>query len=223
MSNLNTPFYLTGGTALSRFYFNHRYSDDLDFFVNDNTDFISLTSRVFSEIETFCSENNLQFDKKKIRITDYFCQCYVEDGDIALKLDFANDIAVHFGELQKTETSFLVDNLRNILSNKITALYRYEPKDIADIWILCKNCEFNWETLFFEAKEKELGLNQILLAEIIQSFPKQKLETIKWMENQNLEQIYSDLQTICDDLIKGFDNSLCKTNTSIYNAQIFEN
>lgn len=25
-------FYLTGGTALSRFYFQHRYSDDLDFF-----------------------------------------------------------------------------------------------------------------------------------------------------------------------------------------------
>ncbi|MFA5806633.1 MAG: nucleotidyl transferase AbiEii/AbiGii toxin family protein [Melioribacteraceae bacterium] len=25
-------FYLTGGTCLSRFYFNHRYSEDLDFF-----------------------------------------------------------------------------------------------------------------------------------------------------------------------------------------------
>jgi len=25
-----TPFYLTGGTALSRGYFNHRYSDDLE-------------------------------------------------------------------------------------------------------------------------------------------------------------------------------------------------
>ncbi|MCD4795127.1 MAG: nucleotidyl transferase AbiEii/AbiGii toxin family protein [Bacteroidales bacterium] len=28
------PFYLTGGTALVRFYLNHRYSEDLDFFVN---------------------------------------------------------------------------------------------------------------------------------------------------------------------------------------------
>ena len=25
-------FYLTGGTCLSRYYFQHRYSDDLDFF-----------------------------------------------------------------------------------------------------------------------------------------------------------------------------------------------
>jgi len=28
----DAPWYLTGGTALSRFYFSHRYSDDLDFF-----------------------------------------------------------------------------------------------------------------------------------------------------------------------------------------------
>ena len=28
-------FYLTGGTALSRYYLNHRYSDDLDFFDHD--------------------------------------------------------------------------------------------------------------------------------------------------------------------------------------------
>ncbi len=30
---LETPFYLTGGTALSRHYFNHRYSDDIVLFV----------------------------------------------------------------------------------------------------------------------------------------------------------------------------------------------
>jgi predicted nucleotidyltransferase component of viral defense system len=30
----DSPFYLTGGTALGRFYLNHRCSEDLDFFVN---------------------------------------------------------------------------------------------------------------------------------------------------------------------------------------------
>jgi Nucleotidyl transferase AbiEii toxin, Type IV TA system len=29
------PFYLSGGTALSGFYLQHRYSDDLDFFTRD--------------------------------------------------------------------------------------------------------------------------------------------------------------------------------------------
>ena len=31
-----TDFFLTGGTALSRAYYNHRYSDDLVFFVNQS-------------------------------------------------------------------------------------------------------------------------------------------------------------------------------------------
>jgi len=30
----DTAFYLTGGTALGRHYLHHRYSDDLDLFVN---------------------------------------------------------------------------------------------------------------------------------------------------------------------------------------------
>jgi predicted nucleotidyltransferase component of viral defense system len=33
LSQSGTDFFLTGGTALSRGYYNHRYSDDLDFFL----------------------------------------------------------------------------------------------------------------------------------------------------------------------------------------------
>lgn len=29
--------YLTGGTALGRYFLNHRYSDDIDFFTNADT------------------------------------------------------------------------------------------------------------------------------------------------------------------------------------------
>jgi tRNA nucleotidyltransferase/poly(A) polymerase len=34
-----TTFYLTGGTVLGRHYLHHRYSDDLDLFVNQAPDF----------------------------------------------------------------------------------------------------------------------------------------------------------------------------------------
>ncbi len=36
---VETGFYLTGGTAASRGYLNHRFSDDLDLFVNDDSRF----------------------------------------------------------------------------------------------------------------------------------------------------------------------------------------
>jgi len=36
---VDDTFYLTGGTALGRYYLKHRYSDDLDLFVNRENDF----------------------------------------------------------------------------------------------------------------------------------------------------------------------------------------
>ena len=36
LTAVDSGFYLSGGTALSRGYLDHRFSDDLDFFVDDN-------------------------------------------------------------------------------------------------------------------------------------------------------------------------------------------
>lgn len=36
--SLTGRFYLTGGTALAAYYLKHRYSEDLDFFSEDNVD-----------------------------------------------------------------------------------------------------------------------------------------------------------------------------------------
>ncbi len=39
-------FYLTGGTALGRFYLNHRFSEDLDFFMNKSDTFHALIKNI---------------------------------------------------------------------------------------------------------------------------------------------------------------------------------
>jgi len=41
MNELGTDFYLTGGTALSRAYYNHRFSDALDYFTHNDPDFLN--------------------------------------------------------------------------------------------------------------------------------------------------------------------------------------
>jgi len=46
----DSPFYLTDGTALSRGYYNHRYSDDLDYFVNDHPDFLRIAERQIEKL-----------------------------------------------------------------------------------------------------------------------------------------------------------------------------
>ena len=63
VDKLGSPFYLTGGTALSRGYYDHRYSDDLDLFVNQNDDFALAASRLVRAVTgTFRTEveNNAQ-------------------------------------------------------------------------------------------------------------------------------------------------------------------
>ena len=50
VNKLNLPFYLTGGTALGRFYLNHRFSIDLDFFVNNDTNFSNYIDKIYKKL-----------------------------------------------------------------------------------------------------------------------------------------------------------------------------
>jgi predicted nucleotidyltransferase component of viral defense system len=46
-----TDFFLTGGTALSQGYYKHRYSDDLDFFVNPSTTYDEQLDVIFENLK----------------------------------------------------------------------------------------------------------------------------------------------------------------------------
>jgi hypothetical protein len=45
--------------------------------------------------------------------------------DILLKLDFVNDMVPRFGPLVKTALFDRTDSIQNILSNKISAIFRF--------------------------------------------------------------------------------------------------
>jgi len=49
---VDDAFYLTGGTALGRHYLKHRYSDDLDFFVNRENNFKQLSNKIISQLQS---------------------------------------------------------------------------------------------------------------------------------------------------------------------------
>src|SRR6266571_5267921 len=50
INGAGTEFYLTGGTAASRGYLNHRFSEDLDLFVNDDDRFSAWADRVVQSL-----------------------------------------------------------------------------------------------------------------------------------------------------------------------------
>ncbi len=70
--DLNLPFYLTGGTALSRFYFNHRYSDDLDFFVNDDPNFKLYVQSFWEYLNNPTAEINFKLNVERSNISDNY-------------------------------------------------------------------------------------------------------------------------------------------------------
>ena len=136
MNKVEHEFYLSGGTAISRGYYGHRYSEDLDFFVNNSHCFtqwrdqcLDALSQVSSE-EKWCLETVISEDR--------FGQSFVHCDSMSLKLEFINDVQARVGRPRHHLTLGLLDTEENILANKITALIgREEPKDMADVYWLC--------------------------------------------------------------------------------------
>ena len=214
LRELKLPFYLTGGTALSRFYFNHRYSDDLDLFLNDDNSFSNYCSSFYEKLYELQSKDGFFIDKQKLNRSNNFMQLFISKDDFELKIDLVNDVAPHYGEFLSDDTLGKIDSLRNILSNKFSALYRFEPKDIADIWIICKNYKCNFKEIITEAKNKEAGVDPLSIFEILSSFPLDKLNLIKWVRKPDPLKLINDLSTIAEDIFNGRENSLCGNNYS---------
>lgn len=204
MGVLPVGFYLTGGTSLSRAYLNHRYSDDLDFFVNNVPDFKAQVNTVLKAL-TIAGMN---FETSVA--DEGFARIFVFEGDQPLKLDFVNDVPFRSGTSASTPLFERTDNLINILSNKVTALGRYSPKDVVDIVFICENLHFNWENILNDASEKDLWVNPINVVEILEQFPSAKLNEIAWINHApSNEWFISRINKIISDILDGCNNSLC--------------
>ena len=142
--SIDSGFYLTGGTCLHRFYYNKRYSDDLDFFSNDNNLFREEYRATLEKLK------NLSF--KVVADTRDFVRLQVNE---LLQVDFVNDRVKYCGNINRTENGLRIDNSRNILANKISAVIgRDEPKDIFDIYTIAQNEHVEWKLAIDDARQK---------------------------------------------------------------------
>lgn len=212
-----TPFFLTGGTALSRCYLHHRYSDDLDLFVVQDPEYPAHVATLLQHL--FAAENEclFQVDRNELHRSKDYTQIFIIDEknqNVELKIDLVNDVAMYYGQVDDTPLFGKIDNLRNILSNKITALFRCEPKDVADIYCIAKFCKFNWKSIIFEAKSKEAGIEPEVVYDLLMSFPAQQLKTIKWIRTPKMQQFESEIKILAEDILFGRDNTLSKSPAS---------
>jgi hypothetical protein len=194
---VGTSFYLTGGTALSRAWLQHRYSDDLDFFLNSDDAFSAETNKMFDALHSVFG-NNLQ----QLIDTSSFHRWVIEEEDIILKIECINDVAYRKGKPTKTELFFQTDTVENIASNKISALSRNEPKDIADILFIEKAYSPSWPSLIEDAKKKDMSVNEVEIASLIGEYNIELLSEVRWINKPDFNECKVLLEKIAEKIIR---------------------
>jgi hypothetical protein len=194
---IETGFYLTGGTAASRGYLNHRYSDDLDFFVNDEQDFNLWVDRV---IQALNSVGNWELEI--LSRYDRFIRLNLSQSELAIKLELVNDVPSRVGQIVKHPKLGKLDTAENILANKLTALLtREEPKDLADVWGFCCQMSLSVEEAITGAQGKAAGIFPADLSRVFLSTSKADFDIIRWVKRPPADDFIQDLHYLGEKLI----------------------
>lgn len=200
LASINAPetqFYLSGGTAASRGYLNHRFSDDLDLFVDDDDRFALWTARIIQELSA--SERwRIQVLLREAR----FVRLVVWEGELALKVEFINDVPARVGVVQPHPILGRLDSAENILANKVTAaLDREEPKDLADIWGFCCKLGLSLPAALGGAQGKAAGVFAPDLARVLCSATQADWEQVRWITPPPAAQYLADLRRLGEGLL----------------------
>lgn len=194
---VETGFYLTGGTATSRGYLHHRFSDDLDLFVNDDQRFGLWTDRI---VHTLAGSPGWRIDV--IQKDAQFARLSLLADEVLLKIELVNDVPSHVGEVRTHPVLGRMDSPENILANKLTAaIDRREPKDLADIWGFCRVMGLSLDHAMTDAHSKAAGLFPADLARVLCSATRADWEAVRWINPPTPEDFLRDLRAVGERLI----------------------
>lgn len=178
---LSNNFYLTGGTALAEFYIPYRYSDDLDFFSENEINLLPII--VF-----------LKSIKDKIRYKEFDINTSFNRNIIqlifakqTLKLEFTY---FPFSQIEKpyVRNGIKIDSIIDIAVNKIFTIYQNpRSRDFIDIYMICQKYQYKIMELLKKAKIKfdchvdliQLGV-QFMQVKELKDYP----QLIKKIDNQ---------------------------------------
>jgi hypothetical protein len=195
--HVDTGFYLTGGTAASRGYLNHRFSDDLDFFVNDDDNFSLWVDRIIQSINHQAGWQCIVLLKE-----DRFARVNLIEDNVLLKLEWVNDVPARAGVPKEHPILGWLDTPENILANKVTALLdREEPKDFADIWGFCCKMKLSLPDALKNADSKAAGVFPADLARLLCTVTEADWEAVRWINLPSKDEYLTQLIALGENLI----------------------
>ena len=142
-------FYLTGGTALAEFYLHHRYSEDLDFFSENEVD----AQGIFVLLKSISKATKI----KKVDMEQSFNRnlffLHLQGGDV-IKTEFTYFAFPRIEEKKKFK-DLQVDSLLDIAVNKIFTIYQNpRARDFIDLYLIVKEKKWKIADLIKKAKIK---------------------------------------------------------------------
>ncbi len=155
--SLTSQFYFTGGTALSVVYFQHRYSEDLDFFSSTKFE----QQQVFAYIEEWSKNHHFTFTARFVEVVYIFHLTF--PNKIPLKVDFGY---YPYKRVEKgTKIDALeVDSLTDIAVNKLfTISQRSEVKDFVDLYFLLQKFSL-WDLVYGVKVKFNISIEPFLLS-----------------------------------------------------------
>jgi len=192
-----TDFYLTGGTTLARVYLQHRFSDDLDLFVNYDNHFVQWTGFVIDALSRI-TDWHIQVVMRQ----PYFARLLLVQADVTLKIEMVNDVPSRVGEVRQHLTLGRIDSPENILANKLSALIgREEPRDVADVWGLCTKLGLSIEAAIEGAQSKATGIYPLDLARRLCTTTQEDWAQVLWIDAPDLDQYLAEVKRLGEALI----------------------
>ncbi len=162
LSDMRDVFRLTGGTALSAFYLEHRLSEDLDFFSSQKIPLYS--------IERFLKALNGVDEIVQTKLFDRQLFNLKLSDKTVLKLEFTFFPLVNIEAAASVE-NVAVDGLLDIVVNKLCAIAdRLDAKDYVDVYVAMKQAGFSLDELIKLAEQKcEIkGIGHVLKSRLLQ-------------------------------------------------------
>jgi predicted nucleotidyltransferase component of viral defense system len=149
VSDYKDSLVLTGGTALARLYFEHRYSEDVDLFTLQPQ-----AGRLGRDLGNALV--GAGFRVETVQATPDFFRALVSDGVTAVQVDVAPD-SPPLVVPARTALGVFAHDLRDLAANKISAYEnRAEVKDAADLFYLSQSRA--WSAMFADADVKRVPI-----------------------------------------------------------------
>lgn len=135
---LYKSFYFTGGTCLSEYYLHHRYSEDLDFFSEQEFNPMDVTA-LFKSKKNRLGYKEIDFQQSFNRNIYHL----IFSSDYSLKVEFTY---FPFGRIDDSlkKDNLSVDSLKDIAVNKVfTIMQKPRGRDFYDLYFILRH-ETEW-------------------------------------------------------------------------------